>query len=185
MAFRNDRRSRTTQDEVLREFARRLTEIPDMNKETVVISDQPIPLLMPQGGIGLVVAPGDSSFDVKASHDEQFRDLSGVIVGIYILNRRDRPGRSESRIVSKNSLLYWKRMVLAFLALEDPKAGLGSKPWEPVRIAGEDQIPILRSIPVPTKATSPRDVTEHQSWIGMQIYYQVEFDWDLYDGIFG
>jgi hypothetical protein len=173
MAFRNDRRSRATQDEVLRGFADRLAQIPDMNKETVVISDQPVPMLMPQGGIGLVVAPGDSSFDVGAAHAEAFRDLSGVIVGIYILNRRDRPGRSESRIVAKNSLLWWKRTVLSFLALEN------------TRTVGQDQIPLLRSIPVPTKATSPRDVPDHDSWIGMQIYYQVEFDWDLYDGIFG
>lgn len=185
MAFRNDRRSRATQDEVLRGFADRLAQIPDMNKETVVISDQPVPMLMPQGGIGLIVAPGDSSFDVGAAHGEAFRDLSGVIVGIYILNRRDRPGRSESRIVAKNSLLWWKRTVLSFLALENPQLGASSKPWEPTRTVGQDQIPLLRSIPVPTKATSPRDVPDHDSWIGMQIYYQVEFDWDLYDGIFG
>ena len=123
--------------------------------------------------------------ELAASFDEQFRDLSGVIIGIYILNRRDRPGRSESRIVKKNSLLYWKRMVLAFLALEDPRLGKNSRPWEPTKTVGDDQIPLLRSIPIPTKATSPRDVPDHDSWIGLQIYYQVEFDWDLYDGIFG
>ena len=184
MAFRSDRRDRTTPEEVLSGFANRLAEIPDMNSETVIISDQPVPILMPQGGIALVVAPGDSSFRIGAGHDQQFTEESGVVVGIYILNRRDRPGRSESRIIKKSSLLYWKRMVLAFLALEDPALGRGSKPWEPTKTVGEDQIPILRSIPVPTKATGPRDVPAHESWIGMQIYYQVEFDWDLY-GIFG
>jgi hypothetical protein len=75
-------------------------------------------------------------------------------------------------------------MILAHLALEDPKLGAASKPWEPTRWVDADQIPLLRSIPVPTKATSPRDVDGQDSWIGMQIYYQVEFDWDLYDGIF-
>lgn len=185
MAFLNNQRSRTTQKEVLEGFANRLIQIPDLNNKLVVILDQPVPTLMPPGGLQFVVAPGDSSFDVGAAHAEAFRDLSGVIIGIYILNRRDQPGRSESKLLGKNSLLYWKRMVLSYLALEDPTAGMASKPWEPTRIQGPDEIPLLRSIPVPTKATSPRDVPMHDSWIGMQIYYQVEFDWDLYDGIFG
>lgn len=185
MTFLSNRRSRTTQVEVLEGFANRIAQIPDLNRELVIISDQPVPLLMPSGGLQFVVAPGDSSFDVKAAHAEAFRDLCGVIVGIYILNRRDRPGRSESKLLNKNSLLHWKRMILSFLALEDPKLGVASKPWEPTRAQGSNQIPLLRSIPTPTKATSPRDVPMHDSWIGMQIYYQVEFDWDLYDGIFG
>ncbi len=185
MVFLNNRRSRTTQAEVLTGFAERLAEIPDLNEGLVVISDQSIPTMFTNGYLQLTVAPGDSSFDVGGAHAEAFRDKCGVIVGIYLLNRRDRPGRSESRLVNKNSLLYWKRMVLAHLALEDPKAGAGSKPWEPTMLEGQDRIPLLRSIPIPTKATSPRDIPDHDSWIGMQIYYQVEFDWDLYDGIFG
>ena len=183
MAFLNNR-DKTTQDAVIRSFADRLAEMPDMNSELVIVSDQPIPVTFASGGMQITVAPGDSSFDVGAGHAAAFRDLCGVIVGVFILNRRDRPGRSESRLLRKKSLLYWKRMILAHLALEDPKLGAASKPWEPTRWVDADQIPLLRSIPVPTKATSPRDVDGQDSWIGMQIYYQVEFDWDLYDGIF-
>jgi len=186
MVFLNNLRSRTTQDEVLKAFAERIAQIPDLNSELVVVSDQPIPTTFPSGGMQFVVAPGDSSFSVGAAHAEAFRDICGIIVGFYILNRRDRPGRSESKLLRKNSLMYWKRLLLAFLALEDPSLGPVSKPWEPTKTSGpNDVIPLLRSIPRVTKATSPRDVDGHDSWVGMQLYYQVEFDWDLYDGVFG
>lgn len=183
MAFLNNR-DKTTQGAVLQAFADRLAEMPDLNPELVIVSDQSVPHMFASGGLQLTVSPGDSSFNIGAAHTEAFRDLCGVVVGVYILNRRDRPGRSESRLLKKNSVLYWKRMILAHLALEDPRLGKNSKPWEPTKWVGSDQVPLCRSIPTPTKASSPRDVEGHDSWIGLQIYYQVEFDWDLYDGVY-
>lgn len=181
MAYDATRRDRTTQDTVLRLFAERLGQIPDMNTQSVVVDEQPIPRIFPGGGMSLVVCPGDGRFQIGSAHDRNWTEDAIVIVGIFILNRRDRPGRAESRILNTFSLSYWKRRVMAYLACETPSDGESCKPWEPVINVSGSQIPILRNVPTPVYASAPADVAGHPSWIGMQIHYRVVFDWDLYD----
>jgi hypothetical protein len=180
--YRNQLRDKATIRQVLQGFVDRLRQIPDLNSENVILSDQAVPDAFPLGGMCLVVAPADGVFDISVgAHHASFTENTGAIVACYIRNNRDRYGRSESKLMADSMLLDWKLKILKYLALKDVALGAASQGWEPTIIVGSDEIPLLRNQPLPTKATSPRDVDNQVGWIGMQIYYALEFDWDLYD----
>ena len=181
MAINNTLRSRATQAQVLKAFADKLIADPDFNEVSVVVADQPVPTeFVKSSGPQIFLAPGDSVFDISAgAHHESWTEMTGLIVGIYCRNIRDRVGRAESRLINRDALTQWKRLVMRCLALESPSLGHASRPWEPTAVMNGVAVPLLRAFPLPTKATSPRDVDKQEGWIGMQIYYSLEFDWDF------
>lgn len=180
-------RSRADQDEILDAFAARLREHPILNTATVVVSDQPIPALMPSGGYLITVAPGAGEFphDLWANgHHNTATEDGSVIVGIFTQSLKDRPGRKEAALTSrapgKPSLMAWKRAVLKILCVSDEQvtAGLSKQAWEPWDTATGR--PFLRDIPQPVRSTAVLDVPEHKGWIGLEITFSCTWDWDLY-----
>lgn len=174
VAFNAALRTGTTQDAILDAFAVRLRAIPTLNIGLVVVTDQPVPFIMPHGKICLSVSGGDGIFPVgpwSGGGAAIGTELSSVVVGIYMVAMLDRPGRAE---VAQNSLLGWKRKVLAYLTKEDPHL-TRSQAWEPIVNAK----PLLRSQPVPRSSTGTLEVPGHAGWIGLQITFSVDFDWDL------
>ena len=160
-------------------FADRLKEFPEFNSGTVVISDQVIPRAMPLGRLCLSVSFGDGRFPEgpwRAGHHGTAATESRVSVGIFISTARDRPGRSETAIVDEGSVVDYFERVLAILTVADESKGQDSQAWEP----SKNGIPLLKSIPIPESFTTASDVPGHQGWVGMQLSFAIEFDWDLY-----
>lgn len=184
-------RSRADQSDILLSFAERLREHPSLNEQNVVISDQPVPTQFPGGGFCACVAPGGGDFPPilwEGGHHATAAEFGSVIVGIYSKITRDRPGRREQSLLGRRdltasapvmdrpSLIIWKRDILSLLTVVDKSRKAGSQCWEP----SKDGIPLCRSIPRPHRTTGALDVPGHDGWIGMQITFAVEWDWNLY-----
>ena len=173
----NTRRSRGSQIEILEAFAARLREIPALNEQNVWISDQPLPESPPSGGrFQIVIAYGEGRF--PNSRHQEFTEESSLVVGIYSISKKDRLGRAEAKLLSDGSITDYKQKILSKLLVDNPSLGRNSKPWEPTRVEGSYRIPILREPATPTHCTGPVDAWK--DWIGIQIFFRVVFDWDLY-----
>jgi hypothetical protein len=183
LPFDPTRRNKTTQAEVLKAFAERIRSISGfslgLNEQNVVISDQPIPSMFPGGRMCIVVCGGDGRF-TGPSQSQQTED-STVIVGIYIHNRRDRAGRSESKLLDEESIFDLKHKLIHALKVAEPNKGSASRDWEPTRILrGPDrQSPLLRQPPKLLRSIGPVDVGEQSGWVGLQLHFSAIFDWDI------
>lgn len=185
-------RSRADQSDILLAFADRLRTHPKLNEQNVVVDDQPVPSQFPGGGFVVCIAPGPGDYPGElwtGGHHATATEDGSVIVGIYSSIRRDRPGRSERKILGRRSaadslaidpgrppLLTWKREILQLLTVETPAHGTMSQAWEP----SKDGIPLCRDIPTPVRTTAVLDVPEHTDWRGLQITFAITWDWDLY-----
>lgn len=172
-------RSRASLRAILNAFVERLREFSEFNTGTVVVSDQVIPRAMPLGRLCLTVSFGDGHFPEgpwRGGHHATAAAESRVSIGIFLQTARDRPGRSETAIVDDGSIVDYFEQVLQILTVADESLGRNSQSWEP----SKNGIPLLKSIPVPESFTSASDVPNHQGWIGMQLAFAIEFDWDLY-----
>lgn len=178
LPFDNSRRGRTTQIEVLKAIADRIRQIPGMNDQNVIICDQPVPSMMPGGQMCISVAPSDGQF--PNSSPSIMSEDSGLIVGIYRISKKDRPGRAEAKLFDEQSLLELKHKILTKMCVENPSQLDNSPSWEPTRIVTGYRVPLLREPPLPTRSIGPVDVAEHPGWIGLQLHWSVLFDWDLY-----
>jgi hypothetical protein len=174
--------NRCTQEEILVAFSERLRSHVDLNEQNVIISDQPVPEKFPGGEMCIVIAPGPGQFpNWGAGHHATATENGQLVIGIYVINRRDRPGRAEAKVIGspnakRRSILQWKQVILQLCTVDDIAKGRASDAWIPTR-AGR---PILRDCPVPIRSTSPLDVPGHDSWIGLQITFSIVWDWNLY-----
>jgi hypothetical protein len=172
-------RSRASLRTILNSFVSRLREFREFNSGNTVITDQVIPRAMPLGRLGLTVSFGDGQFPEgpwRAAHHRTAATETRVAVGIFIQTARDRAGRSETAIVDDGSILDYFEQVLLLLTVSDDSLKEDSQAWEP----SKNGVPLLKSIPIPESFTSASDVPGHQGWIGMQLQFAIEFDWDLY-----
>lgn len=184
-------RGRADQSDILIAFAERLRENPLLNEQNAIVDNQPIPTQFPAGGFCVCVAPGDGRFPGnfwEGGHHTTAVEQGQVIIGVYVQIRRDRPGRREQSLMGRRestqeapnmdrpSLLIWKRDILQLLTVEDPRLGTMSQAWEP----SKDGIPLCRSIPIPRRVTGALDVPQNPGWIGLQITFDCEWDWELY-----
>ena len=184
-------RDRTNLVEILDSYAKRLREHPKLNDSNVVVSDQAIPLVMPSGRLCMSVSFGDGVFPREAwegGNHATARCDGKVVVGIYHQTVLDRPGRAEAALLHDESVLRWFQVVLSMLTVATPGLQTRAQAWEPwielPDVPLQDQYdwtrPALRSIPVPSHFTSVADVPGHAGWIGMQITFSCEWDWNLY-----
>ena len=173
-------RSRASLRAILQAFVDRLKEFKEFNSGNVVISDQVIPRAMPLGRLGLTVSFGDGTFPEgpwRGGHHATAATETRVAIGIFIQTARDRAGRSETAIVDDGSVVDYFERVLKALTVADPVViDDPLQCWEP----SKNGVPLLKSIPVPASFTSASDVPGHQGWVGMQLQFAVEFDWNLY-----
>jgi hypothetical protein len=164
---------------ILNAYVDRLREFSEFNSGNAVISDQVIPRAMPLGRLCVTVSFGDGHFPEgpwRAGHHRTAATESRVAIGLFIQTARDRVGRSETAIVEDGSILDYFEKVLQLLTVADDSENEDSQPWEP----SKNGVPLLKSIPVPESFTSASDVPGHQAWIGMQLQFAIEFDWNLY-----
>lgn len=177
--FDNRPRKSATQSEILLSYAERLRTIPTLNTQNVVVSDQVVPAIMPGGGLYITVSPGEGRFggDLEYTY-EQALENGSLIIGIFRRSNLDRPGRAEAAIIPSGSLLDWKRKVLRALSVDEEWLG-GKVTWEPRRLVDDRFVPLCRNQPKPTRVTQPSDVMDHPGWLGIQITFAVEWDWDL------
>ena len=187
----HSRRLRTTQTEILRAFLARVREVEGLNEQNAVLSDQPMPKDPPPGGKLLVtVSPAGGPFKLGSSaHHACTTEESRIVIGIFAINMRDRMARSESKLLDDDSFSDMKRKILAKLLVEDPALKASSPHWEPTRevlIQNAEfpagvlrRVPILREPSTPVDCSGPMDAWKN--WTGIQITWDVVFDWDLYD----
>jgi hypothetical protein len=88
----------------------------------------------------------------------------------------DRPFRSEQALLQVDrGLLWWKRSILQALLVWDSSEFPGP-PWE---VTTPDGRPLLRSELQPIRSTTPADVPNIGGWLGLQMVFASEWDWDL------
>lgn len=178
-------RGRATQDEILEAFAARLrSAVNGLNTATVVVSDQPVPSIMPAGGFLVTVAPGAGEFPHQLwanGHHATATEDGSVIVSFYMQSVKDAPGRKDSAILSSKpnrpSLMKWKRSILKALTVSDEPYVVSRHVWEPIK----DGRFLLRDQPQPVRVTGILDVPEHKSWISFQMTFSCTWDWELYE----
>jgi hypothetical protein len=184
-------RNRTTQADILLAFSDRLKTISQLNSSNVLITDQPVPENFPGGGYCLTVSPSDGRFDdklVTGGHVATLCESSEIIVGVYTINLRDRPGRKSVVIAGREtkdgpqltlerlSIIEWKQKVLAKLLCEDP-AARPQRPWAPLDANGHM---LLRDEIFPTRSRGPMEVESGKSlWMGIELSFRVRWDWLL------
>jgi hypothetical protein len=180
--FYNNRRSRTTQTEILSAYADRLRIIGGWNDQNVVVTDQPVPDAMPGGGFCITVSAGSGQGSNPGGHHATATENCDLIVGIYKRTLRDRVGRGEAKLLHPGSMYDLKHQALKSLMVEDSTVESASPCWEPVRFNPElnGHIPLLREVPEYKHSTPSLDVPDHKGWIGIQITFAISFDWDLY-----
>lgn len=175
------KRNTATQADILIAFRDRLiTDCPGLTDLSCFISDQPIPNSIPGGGYCVTVSMGDGTFDQQlflGAGAVTLCEESQIIVTVLSQIVLDRIPQAEKAMLDEDRGLVanWKRNILRTLLLNDPSAGPESKPWEPAK--GDK--PLCRNFPRPTHASSPGDVPGKAGWIGCQITFAVDFDWDL------
>ncbi len=177
LPFDNTRRSRASQTEILQAFLDRIREITDINDQNSFVDDQPLPKSPPPGGkLVFVVSYGEGRFP-NARHQE-FSEESSLVVSVYAVSRKDRMGRADTKLLPDDSITSYKKKLLSKLLVDDPSLGRDSRPWEPTRVMNGKRVPMLREPATPTHCVGPLDAWK--DWKGIQIYFSVLFDWDLY-----
>lgn len=176
----HSKRSRTTQIEILRAFVERVREVDGLNDQNAVLCDQSQPKDAPSGGKLLVtVSPGSGKFKIgSSSHHACATEEMLLNVSIFAVNMRDKPGRSESKLLDDDSFSQFKARILSKLLVESPELKASSPAWEPTRISGQFRIPLLREPAIPLDCSGPFDCWKN--WCGIQLLWLVTFDWDLY-----
>lgn len=177
----NSLRNRAKPKEILKAFLRRIESQHEFGGGVAVISDQPIPLVMPLGRLGLTISMGEGNF---LSHMMDSGGLSQVgtnaqvSVGCFRRNDRERAGRSNNQIIGDDGITDMVDKVVRTLLVADPsKSPRNAQQWEPTT---ENGIPLLMSAPTPRGFTAPSDVPGHVGWLGVIVRFDVEFQWDVF-----
>jgi len=68
----------------------------------------------------------------------------------------------------------WKKTVLSYLLRRDPYAER-SNAWQPVI----ESKPLLSSQITPLGCSLVRDVPDEDGWVSLELYFEIEFNWDL------
>jgi len=161
--------------------ARLHDQIDKLAEGLVFITDEPIPpnAYFPRGEICATLAITDGMFD-KGMYDSggpnQCCEKKQLVVTIFSRVKIDQPPRLEYAMLdeSRGSLTSYKRQVLRALLVDDPDA-IVLQPWQPLK----DGQQFLRNGLVPDRCQGPRTLTGGD-WLGLSIFFDVEFDWDLH-----
>ena len=173
-------RSRATQDEILVAIRDRLrTAIDVLNDSNCFVTDQPIPLHMPGGAYCVTVTPGEGTFPFEffvGGGNATLTEQGSVIITPMVCMKLDRPFRSEQALLLPDrGLLWWKRAILQALLVWDPSNFPGPS-WE---VTDPNGRPLLRSELQPIRASAPADVPDHGGWLGMQMIFAMQWDWEM------
>lgn len=147
----------------------------------VMLCDEPVPpdAYFPRGEVCATVALSDGQFD-KGKYDcggaNQLTEKKSLIVTVFTRVKVDQPPRSEYAMLDteRGLLARYKPQVLSAILVDDPTADI-LQPWQPLK----NGQPFLRGSIVPDRANGPRQLIAGNDWLGLSIYFDVEFDWDL------
>lgn len=182
MPLNNTQRSRTDQVTILTSIVDRLIDqIEELTVETCWLSDQPIPISLPQGRFAVTVSVGAGRFPNEffaGGGVDTLTEDGQIIICPLIVNTGDRPRRKWKKITGNDalgetgnaspSILYFKQEIL--------KALLADNDWEP----NNGTAPILRDMISPISCDDPRDVPIGETIAtAMKIRFSTVFDWDL------
>lgn len=161
--------------------------ISKLKEGLVMICDEPVPpkAYFPAGDLACSLALTDGVF-YKAKYDcggaNQLCERKSLVITIFQRSNIDQPPRAEHAMLDKERgmLAKWKPAVLSAVLVDDPAADLLA-PWHPKNKSGQN---ILRGSIVPDRSQGPREMTEG-SWLGLSLFFDVEFDWNLRTPITG
>jgi hypothetical protein len=177
----NGLRNRAKPKEILKAYLRRIESQHEFGGGVAVISDQPIPLMMPLGKLGVTVSMGEGSFDPRfmdAGGIHQIATNAQISIGCFRRNDRERAGRSNNQIIGDDGITDLVHKILGTLTLAVPASSTRrAQQWEPTT---ENGIPLLMSAPTPSGFTAPSDVPGHVGWLGVILRFNIEFMWDVF-----
>jgi len=147
----------------------------------VMICDEPIPpdSYFPRGELCASLAVSDGTFD-KANYAgggaNVLTEKKQLIVTVFSRVKIDQPPRAENALLDtqRGMLAAYKPQVLSAMLVDDPAAEI-VEPWEPLK----DGKSILRQSLCPDRCRGPIQVAGNPDWLGMSLYFDVEFDWNL------
>lgn len=159
----------------------RLTEkVPKLTDGLCLICDEPLPpeSYYPRGDFAMTLALTDGTFD-KSMYDaggaNQLCESKRLIATVLRRSNIDQPGRLEHAMLDEDRgiLTRYKPFVLRAILVDDPAADILA-PWQPMK----NGKPILRGAIMPDISQGPRQVTGG-GWLGLSLFFIVEFDWEL------
>lgn len=170
---------RATQREILEAMVGRLrASVPDFTEATCFLSDQPTPVTWPTGGdVIAVVSLGAGLFPEAFYGGGGISTLCKSVelqVTIWVPTLRDAAPSFEYALTNEHGLYSrWEAEVLRALLVDV----VDGKPqvWQP---KGADGKGLLRNSLQPRSTTGAR-MDQTQTWMGMTISFQMDFDWRL------
>jgi hypothetical protein len=176
-----------TADELLVAIETRLrAQVEGLNKQNCFICDEPIPpeSYFPTGKLACTIALIDGSFNPGHYDGGGANQLTEKCpLAITILSRVDidQPPRAREALLSSDRGMFrrYKKQVLRAMLVDNIAIASGILvPWQPTNEAGE----FIRGAIVPTRCQGPRQLPSgNDPWLGLTIWFDAEFDWDLAD----
>lgn len=147
----------------------------------VMICDEPIPpdAYFPRGELCCSIAVTDGVFD-KANYQgggaNVLTEKKQLVVTVFSRVKIDQPPRAQNALLDtqRGMLTAYKPQVLLAILVDDPMAEILA-PWEP----SKDGKAILRESICPDRCRGPIQVPNNPDWLGMHLFFDVEFDWNL------
>lgn len=143
------------------------------------LTDSPIPptAYFPRGELFSTLCFVGGQFD-KRLYDgggaNQLCEQKQLVVTVFSRVKIDQPPRLEYAMLDaeRGMLAAYKPQVLAAILVDDPTAEI-LQPWQPLKIGKA----ILRGSIVPDRCQGPVEV--NGDWLGLSLFFDVEFDWNL------
>lgn len=155
-------------------------EVDGFNEATCFICDDPVPpdSYFPTGGVVCTIALVDGEFNgghYIGGGANVLTETCSLVVTPMLNIVLDQPPRAKAALLndSKGILTRYKPRILRALLVDDINAAILA-PWFPVK----DAKPLTRGALLPTRSQGPRKL-QGADWIGLSLYFEVEFDWDL------
>lgn len=173
-----------TQYDLLTQVESRLhARISLFDRGNCFICDGPVPpdAYFPQGLLACTIAVGDGVFN-DSNYDGGAANVltedCDLIVTLFLRSKLDQPPRAKVALLDEERglLTKLKPAVLQALLVDDPAAEILA-PWLPMK-SGR---PFLRGALIPRRSQGPREIPG-LDWLGLSLYFQAEFDWDLTTG---
>ena len=167
--------------DLLTEVETRLrAEIEGFNEGTCFICDSPVPpdAYFPTGGVVCTIALVDGHFDqgnYVGGGANVLTETCSLVITPMVNIVLDQPSRARAALLNdgKGILTRYKPRILRALLVDDPDAATLA-PWFPVK----NGLPMTRGAMLPTRSDGPRQL-QGADWLGLSLWFEVAFDWDL------
>lgn len=155
-------------------------EVEGFNAGNCFICDSPVPpdSYFPTGGVVCTIALVDGQFSgghFIGGAANVLTETCSLVITPMVNIKLDQPPRARVAMLddSKGILTRYKPRILRAILVDDIDAAVLSS-WFPVK----DGFPLTRGAILPRRSQGPVRL-DGADWLGLSLYFEVEFDWDL------